>query len=266
MHFYDNDGNPMYEVPYADKARAGEMRKATVADARKHGWRVGVTDILGVVNDPGLTWWKIQTHIEAALTEPRDGRALDDMLPSIRANAEEFAKVARDKGVAIHDAIERYVRWAAFDGASPIDLTGPLVPAATMGEFIAWYADHECQPDPDGVERSFSCDSGYGGRIDYVGHIAGMLAVADWKTQATKPGQPFKFYPKWGAQLAAYAYGTGHRIDHVNLVNVVLSTTEPGRIDYKIWPNNRELLCAFFSAFDLFKGPLGSNYNPCSLD
>ncbi len=255
MHFYDRDGTPRYEVPNASKP--GEMRPATVRDARKNGWLPGVTDILKIVDDPGLTIWKINTHIQAALTEPRDGRALDDMIPSIKANAEEFSRVARDKGTAIHDAIEAYTRGEHVER--------PDVPPETMEQFAMWYADHGCQPDPGGIERSFACEYGYAGRIDFVGTVEGMQTVIDWKTQGTKPGEPFKFYPKWGAQLAAYARGIELPIDDTRLVSVVLSTTEPGRIDAKTWPNNRELLNAFFAAFEVYKGPLGKSFNPVGL-
>ena len=258
MHFYDRQGNPMYEVPYSDKARAGEMRPSTLADARKNGWLPSVTEILGVIKDPGLEWWKIRTHIEAALTEPRNGRAVDDMIPSIKANAEEFSRVARDLGTAHHDAIEAYVK-STVDDTYTLEID-PRVPDATMMEFKHWYIDHGCEVHS--IEKLFACEYGWAGRVDWVGHVDGMWTVIDWKTQGTHPGQPFKFYPKWAAQLAAYAYGMGHHIEKTNLLSVAISTTEPGRIDYKMWTDNRAYLTAFFSAFDLWKGPLGKNYDP----
>ena len=261
MHFYDRTGKPCYEV--ANASKPGELRPATVADARKHGWMPSVTEVLGIIGDPGLEWWKIRTHIEAALTEPRDGRALDDMIPSIRANAEEFSKVAREMGTAVHDTIEGLVRCYLDDTFGFI--ADPRVPQATIDEFEAWYIDHGVHPSPGGIERSFACEYGWGGRIDLDGIVDGMPTVVDWKTQGTTPGRPFRYYPKWGAQLASYAYGIGHHIEEVNLMNVVFSTTEPGRMDYKIWPNNRELLCAFFAAFELYKGPLGKNYDPLNF-
>ncbi len=244
------------------QSRSGRAEKTD--DARKNGWLPGVTDILKIVDDPGLTIWKINTHIQAALTEPRDGRALDDMIPSIKANAEEFSRVARDKGTAVHDAIEAYVRCQI--GLTATYQIDPVVPPETMESFAEWYATHDVLPWSSCIERSFACEYGYAGRIDFGGLIDRVASVVDWKTQGTKPGKPFVFYPKWGAQLAAYAHGIKLSLVDTNLISVVFSTTEPGRMDYKVWLNGHELLRAFFAAFDLYKGPLGKNFNPVGLD
>ena len=98
MHLYTRQGEPVYEMPYADKKRAGETRSPTIADARKLNLLPGVTDILSIVDQPGLNIWKIDMHILAALTHPRDGRPVDDLIPEIKENAREFSRVAMDLG------------------------------------------------------------------------------------------------------------------------------------------------------------------------
>ena len=260
MHLYDRDGTAVYEVPYADKKRAGEMRTPTLADARKRGLYSSVTEVLNIIRDPSLDVWKINTHIEAALTHPQDGRPVDDLIPEIKKNAEEFARVARELGTLHHDAIEIEVKVA--EGLAANYLRDECVPQATVLAFREWYANSGLVLAENGIERTFASPLGYGGRIDYIGTLGGHDIVIDWKTQKTKPGKPFAFYSKWAAQLAAYAYGIGYKMDSVHLMSVLISTTEPGRMDSKLWASNDAWLSAFLAAFEVWQGPLGKNYNP----
>jgi hypothetical protein len=260
MHLYTPTGEPVYEVPYADKKRAGEMRKPTLADARKRGLYPGVTDVLNILADPGLDVWKINTHIEAALTHPQDGRPVDDLIPEIKKNAEEFGRVARELGTLHHDAIEGEVAMA--EGLVNAYNRDECVPLATVVAFRDWYANSGLKLAENGIERYFASPLGYGGRIDYIGTWGGWPVVVDWKTQKTKASERFKFYQKWAAQLAAYAHGAGLNMSYVHLMSVAISTTEPGRMDTKVWADNDAWLSAFLATFDVWKGPLGKNYNP----
>jgi hypothetical protein len=215
---------------------------------------------LNILADPGLDVWKINTHIEAALTHPQDSRPVDDLIPEIKKNAEEFGRVARELGTKHHDAIECEVRVA--EGVDSGYLCHERVPLATVKVFRDWYANSGLKLEENGIEQYFASPLGYGGRIDYVGTLGDRLVVVDWKTQKTKAGERFKFYQKWAAQLAAYAHGVGFSMDEIHLMSVAISTTEPGRIESKIWADNDAWLSAFLATFDVWKGPLGKNYNP----
>jgi hypothetical protein len=156
MHLYTPQAEPIYEVPYADKKRAGEMRKPTLADARKRGLFIGTTDVLDILADFGLDVWKINTHIEAALTQPRVDTAgkplpMDDLIPAIKANAEEFGRVARKLGTKHHDAIECEVGMA--EGLRVGYLRDKDVPEATVIAFREWYANSGLKLDDNGIER-----------------------------------------------------------------------------------------------------------------
>jgi hypothetical protein len=262
MHLYTPEGRAIYEVPYASDP--DRMRTPTLADARKLGLFPSVTEITSVLNRPGLNKWKEQMAIEAALTHPQDGRPVDDLVPEIRANAKEFSKIAMEFGTMVHSQIEDIVsEIEGWLGPKP-DLT---IPGEIVDAFRSWYAAEGAKAD--GIERSFASDCGYGGRVDWIGTLDGKLAVIDWKTQGTRPGEKVRYYPEWAAQLAAYANGLGYWIKAVDLVSVVISTTELGRIESKVWGDgkvsNSEWLDAFFAAFELWKSPLCKNYDPLEV-
>lgn len=111
-HWYDRDGTPRYEVPRADGK--GD-RPATIRDARKFGWYPGVTSIIRCAAAPGLERWKIEQAILAALTLPRiEGESNESLLARIRADSEEQAKKARERGTQIHAAIQGH-----YEGTPP---------------------------------------------------------------------------------------------------------------------------------------------------
>ena len=258
MHLYTPDGRPVYDVPYADKKRANKTRPATLADARKLGLYPSVTEILGIIDKPGLRAWRDRMVIEAALTQPADGRPVDDLVPEIRANADEFSRAAMELGTKYHDAIESLVYY--IDGKADAFVPEPDVSLHTMEVFRGWYEAHVTELIS--AEESFAHPLGFAGRLDWFGKLDGNLTVIDWKTQGTKEGNRFRFYATWAAQLAAYAYGIGCDLSEVDLVSVVISTTEPGRIKTKTWDHNAEYFSAFCDAFRLWQGPLGKNFNP----
>jgi hypothetical protein len=66
-HWYAPDGTPRYEV----MGKNGNMRPATLRDARKMGWYPGVTSIIKCAAAPGLESWKQNQVLLAALTLPR---------------------------------------------------------------------------------------------------------------------------------------------------------------------------------------------------
>jgi hypothetical protein len=196
--------------------------------------------------------------VQSALTHPQDGRPVDDLIPEVRANADEFSRVAMELGTAHHNCIEGEV--FVIEGLAPGYTLHPDVPPETMAAFREWYKTNGLKCIE--TERPFACERGYGGCIDWLGTIDGVPFVVDWKTQKTTPGKRVNYYKTWAAQLAAYAYGVGWHIEECQLMSVVISTTEPGRIEHKIWHDNSAWLAAFFAAFNLWKSPLIKNFDP----
>lgn len=65
-HWYDQNGEPRYTVPYADPKKG--FRNTTLRDAKKMGLVPSVTTILGVANKPALNRWKENQILLAAMT------------------------------------------------------------------------------------------------------------------------------------------------------------------------------------------------------
>lgn len=215
-HWYLPDGTPFYEVPYADKKRAGEMRPATIADARKAGAVPSVTTILRILAKPGLESWKQEQAILAALTLPhKDGESLEDFAHRVAEDAaQEGAKAAED-GTKIHQAVVEHM-----DGRDQPDAMKPYIAG-----FLEWHNAFCKSTSFPRCEVSFAC-ADYGGRID----LLYPSAKVDIKTVTSKPGKPLPRYDEWPLQLVAY--DDGHKDPcwyPGRLINLVLSRNEPGR-------------------------------------
>ena len=75
QHWYDRDGKAVFEVP---KAKGGGMRATTIADARKLGLYPSVTTVLGVLDKPQLTDWKLaQVSNWCHGNPPQDNEGVD---------------------------------------------------------------------------------------------------------------------------------------------------------------------------------------------
>ena len=107
-HWYTPSGQPCYEVPYADKKRAGLMRPTTLADAKKMNLRPSVTTILSTIHKQGLENWIIEQAMMSCLTLPRlDGESDALFINRLREDAKSTAREAASLGTATHRAIEK---------------------------------------------------------------------------------------------------------------------------------------------------------------
>ncbi len=237
-HWYTPAGEPLYEVPRAD---GKGMRPTTLRDASAMGLYPSVTTVEQILDKPPLNKWKVEQGILAALTtERKDNESLDDFAARVAEEAESVSGKARDLGSAIHAAIEA-------------DLTGapsPAWPAGAEEMRAKWrsWARGELDLTDAEYERIVCHPLGYGGKVDFYGSDAGgHPLVLDWKTQGTKPGRKANAYDSWGRQLAAYAEALGAPPE-CRLLNVVLSTTEPGRLEVVEWTDRRPELFRQFKA------------------
>jgi len=191
-HFYWPDGRPAYTVE--NKSKPGTERNTTVKDAKKLGLLPSVTTILKVADKPALNKWMRNQVLLSALTLPRkEGEFEADWLVRVEHDWQEQGRAAADKGTSIHGAIERFYK---ADG-SPIDswLT-PYVKYA-MDELLLACGNQQWKP-----ERSFACETGYGGKID--------LHSDEWIIDVkTKDGDlaDVDVYDEHITQLSAYRRG-----------------------------------------------------------
>lgn len=192
----------------------GKERPTTLRDARKYGLVPSVTTILGLLDKPALTAWKVDQALLAALTLPRiEGESLDDFKKRAALDAKQQAIDAADEGTKIHGAIERF--YATGD----VDPEYVLVVGEVEKALLAHCGSQEWLP-----EKSFACDMGYGGKID----LHSEEYIVDFKSKEFGPDDKMAVYPDQGMQLAAYRYGTGHY--NARLLTVYVSRSHPGEV------------------------------------
>ena len=210
-HFYRPDGSPFYDVP--NKSRPGATRPATVRDALAAGAEPSVSTVLKCAAAPALVRWQIEQALDSALTLPRlAGESLDAFKARAREDAQEQGKKARDRGTALHGAIERDLACLPSDpefGPHIQSVNGAL---ASVG--IDLRSGHS--------ERSFCLPGQFGGKVDWHND----LAVLDFKgVDDAKLGGKMG-YDEHVRQLAAY--GKGLRLTAPRLINVFIGRQDGG--------------------------------------
>ena len=98
-HWYTEDGQSAHVIIGAN----GKERNTTVADARKLKLLPSVTSVLGILEKPNLTAWKVEQAILSSLTLPRnDGEDLTDYAKRCVADSKESTTKAAQHGTDMH--------------------------------------------------------------------------------------------------------------------------------------------------------------------
>lgn len=234
----------MHEVPRAD---GNGSRPTTVADARKLRLLPSVTNVLNVLAKPSLDQFKIEQAIRAAMMSPKqESESEEYYIARIAAESREPVVAAADLGTRIHHAIET----RTVDG----DLAPYVEPV------LAWL---DATPRRLINESTITCpEHGFAGRVDVIFESAKDYGIIDFKTRKTTPGRSITPYDGHGEQLAAYAravYGR-RRVAYARLINVYISTTEPGRIHVHEHDSTGSLFTNFRAALHLWVA--ARNYDP----
>lgn len=251
-HWYTRRGEPAFTVP--NKSKPGQERAVTARDAKALGLLPSVTGITRMLNRAGLQAWIVQQHVMAALTLPEvPGETADDRAKRVILDARAQVEKASNFGGRIHEAIERYLAGQPFmNNLVPSDI--PFV----MG-VIQWLEEKKLEGwEVEELEYSFANERlGFGGRVDARIIIPPFgRCIVDWKTQQTVPGKPFRHYPEHGMQLAGYGHGTNE--PDLYRANVLISSTEPGRIEPFVWfPGDLWAWQAFLACKVLYYAPVG---------
>ena len=244
-HWYFPDGTPLHEVPRADGK--GE-RPTSLRDARKLGLFPSVTNVLGVISNPGLAAWKQEQAILAALTLPRhEDEPLDDFARRVVTDMASEVKSAADRGSAVHAAIEGYAQggWLPEDK----EIARLFEPARQWfdAEVIQVHSVEIAAGNPEW---------GYAGRVDLVATLrsSGRPTVIDFKTQKTRRDKAGNFKPllhdTWPLQLEAYRQALICRdkgLADAAIASVVIGSTEPVPVVVKVWDDADK--AGFFRAF-----------------
>ncbi len=252
-HWYKPNGSPFYQIEMATKP--GQFRPTTLGDAKKFHLLPGASSILNVLRKPELDQWMYASYIKAALAlKPRQGESEDEFAYRVIRESRTAGRQAADFGTHIHALVELYL-----DKIIPPDLD------AMSGEFLEGFAEWEAKNKIEviGLEQSFANTSeGYGGRLDCLAHMQDVFCLIDWKTQKTSPGKPINFRKEWGPQLAAYKKGVQDvDEDEPLMVSVVISSTEPGRIQAFTWfDGDDQYWKEFLWCRDLYYSSLGPGH------
>ena len=250
-HWYTSAGQPMHTVIGAN----GKARSATLADARKEALLPSVTNILGVVNKPALTEWKMQQAVLSALTLPRlDGEGTDAFADRVVADALEYTGAAAEFGTKMHEACELVLtsQLAGWEREVEAWLPYLLLWVGARVKTVHWVE-----------QQVVSVGGGYAGTADaLVVDNDGRVLLVDFKTQGIKPGKVAVFYPEWCAQIAAYAAALRFGWPDLGCCNVVIDSRNPGVFVERIWTGDevRAGEAAFRAAATLWRWQKG--YDP----
>jgi len=161
----------------------------------------------------------------------------------ILADMDAESKIAREKGTAVHDVVEKYLLERKNKCVLGVDEhIFPSTEVAKLASTCLDAIDHEVE-EIYGVEAVVGNPAlGYAGRLDLHCKMRGIgEAVVDFKTQKVKrdkKGVPKPtFYWEWGKQLAAYAHCDHSGYQGKSLVSIIIDTTEPGPVFIHQWPD-----------------------------
>mgnify|MGYP001558515125 CR=1 FL=1 len=238
-HWYYHNGQPCYLLPM--KTKPGELRSPTIRDAKELDLVPSVSGMQNMLYKPALEAWKMMQTVLSALTLPQNpGESQDDFSRRVVNDSQAESRRAADFGTNVHAMAESYVKGEIPSSLSAVEMT-------FLEGFMLWANAHEITTLK--TEESF-CNwaEGFGGRVDFIGYIKckqwGVecncptpldgLYIVDWKTQGTKGREKsISFYPDWNTQLSGYKHGLG--LMQAEKLSVVISSTEPGRVEARPW-------------------------------
>ena len=217
-HWYTKSGKTCYEIV----GKNGVLRPTTLRDARTLNLLPSVTSILGMLPKPALITWMKKQVLMSALTLTRLPNEADEAyIARILADADEQARMAREKGTAIHGAIERFICGQSIGAEYTIHVRGAITA-------LAEYLDVIPLLDKCDAEKSFaSPELFYGGKVDL--HSRSLGLIVDFKTKEFNDDTKQLAWDEQKIQLEAYRHGLGMP-DDTRMINVFISTSSPGLV------------------------------------
>lgn len=226
-HWYDTDGNPVYQVPYADPRKG--MRDTTLSDAKKLGLYKSVTAVLDVPNKPALLRWKIE-QIRKAVDSVETSASVNEehWWKKVLEQSEKIGKESAIRGAEIHDALERYYKGETALPDKDREFIEPVIEFMNSKfKNVEWVS-----------EASFASDRHrVGGKVDLYSPSG---IVLDFKTKATSDIKKMVAYDGHHMQTAAYSYGLAENNcfsekwfhpSNAKRYNLFISTEQPGLLN-----------------------------------
>ena len=224
-HFYNLKGEPCHFI----ESKNGTSRPSTVRDCRKHGWLPSPTTILRLLEKPALNEWKVRQAVMSVVSDPdRPGETIDQKVSRVldrEAQHEEEAKIARDVGEQLHDAIRLALEHKEYDSSFQPFVTPVYLAVTGVGTVME-------------TEKVLVGD-GYAGKTDCLTENPEMITVIDFKTCKECPKAPWLEHR---LQAAAYAGALGNTGDkRIQAAVCYISKVKPGEIAFHIledWQND----------------------------
>jgi hypothetical protein len=218
-HWYTQEGESAHVVI----GKNGNERNTTVTDARKMGLLPSVTSVLGIMDKPQLTAWKIEQAIMSSLTLPKeDGETLEEYAKRVVKDSKQSTTKAAEHGTKMHEQMEHIL--LGRDCSKDPELQ-PYIKT-----FREWAEDN--------VEKTYWCEralvgAGYAGRCDAYVKLKGIGdAIIDLKNRKVNPKYD-PFYDSDCAQLWAYRIASEN--PKAACVSVVLAANDPETLVIHQW-------------------------------
>jgi hypothetical protein len=160
----------------------------------------GVTNIVGVLNKPGLLYWGVNKTIEYLQNNWLPGKVYDEVeikniLEAAKKNHSQAKNVAADIGTMIHDWLSNYLKALLERKTPPKKPVNKEMKAAIDG-FFRWAKDVKLKVISS--ERKVYHDKyKYAGTLDLEGIVNGKRTIIDIKTGNS-------IYPEYFLQASAY--------------------------------------------------------------
>jgi hypothetical protein len=185
-----------------------------------------VTSILGIMDKPQLTNWKIEQAIMSSLTLPKEeNETLEDYARRIVKDSRESTKKAAEHGSRMHECMENIL----------------LGRAVSTDETLAPYIKTFTEWAEKNVEKTYWCEkalvgAGYAGRCDAYVKLKGVGdAIIDLKNRKVNP----RYEPFFETDIAQlWAYRSASENPKCACVSVALASNDPEKLVTKTWEDD----------------------------
>ena len=218
-HWYDAEGRSAHVI----LGKNGKERNTTVSDARKIGLLPSVTSIIGILDKPQLTSWKIEQAIMSSLTLPKEeDETLETYARRVVKDSKESTTKAAEHGTKMHEQAENILMGRAV----------------CKDEYLQPYIATFKKWADENVEKTYWCEkalvgAGYAGRCDAYVKLKGIGdAIVDLKNRKVNP----KYEPFYDTDCAQiFAYLSASENPKAAGVSIVLASNDSSKIMTRVW-------------------------------
>ena len=220
-HWYTAQGESAHVVI----GKNGKERNTTVTDARQMGLYPSVTSILGIMDKPQLTAWKIEQAIMSSLTLPKEeGETLEEYARRVVKDSKESTTKAAEHGTKMHTEMENIL----------------LGRACSTDEVLKPYIETFKKWSDANVEKTYWCEkglvgAGYAGRCDAYVRLKGIGdAIIDLKNRKVNPKTTIPFYENSDCPQL-WAYRSASENPQAACVSIVLASNDSSKLMKRVW-------------------------------